>query len=309
MRSVRSVSVVVVTYNSEQHIETCLSHLEGRGHEVVVVDNASSDGTVELVRRRFPDVRVIPLEENIGYGAANNVGIDATTGPYVLVLNPDAWPLGDAIERLVDAAEASPHAAIVAPRLLDELGTHRPSVRGFPTVWRLATTYLFLRYLAPRSRNLNAFWGAGVDTRSRVAVEWVIGAAMLVKREALEEAGSFDPSFFMYMDETDLAFRLHRHGWEVLYDPQPEFVHLRGRSTRQRPFEMNREIMRSHVRFLDKHHGRASAERGRRVLLAAMRLRSLVFRGPRRRYAADAARWLRAHSVTALLAESAGARR
>jgi len=142
MRSVRSVSVVVVTYNSEQHIETCLSHLEGRGHEVVVVDNASSDGTVELVRRRFPDVRVIPLEENIGYGAANNVGIDATTGPYVLVLNPDAWPLGDAIERLVDAAEASPHAAIVAPRLLDELGTHSPRCGAFPPSggWRRPTS-------------------------------------------------------------------------------------------------------------------------------------------------------------------------
>ena len=181
--------------------------------------------------------------------------------------------------------------------------TSESSVRGFPTVWRLATAYFFLRYLAPRSRALNAFSGGGVDTRSRATVEWVAGAAMLARRRALEEVGFFDPSFFMYAEETDLAFRLHRAGWDIVYEPQADFVHLGGSSSKHRPLELHREQMRSYVRFLEKHYGRTSAERGRKLLYWAMRLRSVVFRGERRHLAADAARWLGARNVDALLAD------
>jgi N-acetylglucosaminyl-diphospho-decaprenol L-rhamnosyltransferase len=295
------VSVVVATYNSADHVERCLEGVVGHGYEVVVVDNASEDGTVERVRRAFPEVEVVELEENVGYGAANNVGIDATSGRYVLVVNPDAWPLGRAIERMVEAADVSPWAAIVGPRLLTATGKHQRSFRGFPTVWRLATEYFFLRWLAPGSRLLNAFYGAGADPRKRGEVEWVVGAAMLLRREAIEEAERFDPSFFMYDEEVDLAYRLRQLGWEVLYYPHAEFVHLGGGSTRRRPREMYHEQLRSHVRFLDKHHGRAAAEHGRRMLLRAMRLRSAVLLGERGRISADAATWLASHDVEALL--------
>jgi N-acetylglucosaminyl-diphospho-decaprenol L-rhamnosyltransferase len=300
---VSGIAVVVATHNSERYLERCLEGVVGHGYEVVVVDNASDDETVDLVRRLFPSVRLIELDRNVGYGGANNVGIEATTADYVLVLNPDAWPLGDAIERLVGAADASPWAGIVGPRLLSETGKQEQSVRGFPTVWRLATEYFFLRWLAPRSRSLNAFYGAGVDPTRRGEVEWVVGAAMLLRRKALEEAGLFDSSFFMYNEEVDLAYRLRRLGWEVLYYQHAEFVHLGGGSTQQRPFEMYREQLRSHLRFLDKHYGRAHAERGRKVLHYAMRLRALVFRGARRRLSADAARWLQARDVEALLCD------
>jgi N-acetylglucosaminyl-diphospho-decaprenol L-rhamnosyltransferase len=300
---VSGTSVVVVSHDSAGSLERCLEGVVGCGYEVVVVDSASTDRSPDLVRRRFPDVRLIELERNLGYGGANNVGIQATTGEYVLVLNPDAWPLGKAIERLVEAAEVSPWAGIVGPRLVDETGTQEQSVRGFPTVWRLATEYFFLRWLAPRSRLLNAFYGAGADPERRGEVEWVVGAAMLLRREALDEVQLFDSSFFMYNDEVDLAFRLRRLGWEVLYYPHAEFVHLGGGSTQQRPFAMYREQLRSHLRFLDKHYGRASAERGRKVLLYAMRVRAVVFRGERRRVSADAASWLRARDVEALLSD------
>lgn len=296
------VSVVVVSYNSERHLERCLEGVVGHGYEVVVVDNASRDGSVDLVRRRFPDVRVVQLDQNLGYGGANNVGFRVTSGRYVLVLNPDAWPLGKAIGRLVEAAEVSPWAGIVGPRLVSETGAQLESVRGFPTVWRLATEYLFLRWLAPRSRRLNAFYGAGMDTRKRGEVEWVVGAAMLLRREAVEEVEGFDTSFFMYDEEVDLAFRLRQRGWDVLYYPHAEFVHVGGGSTRQRPCEMYREQLRSHLRFLDKHHGRESAERGLRLLRNAMRLRTLVLWGQRRRLSADAARWLAEFDVEELVA-------
>jgi N-acetylglucosaminyl-diphospho-decaprenol L-rhamnosyltransferase len=299
-----AVSVVVVTHNSEHHVERCLSSLEGGGYEVVVVDSASADGTVDLVRRGFRDVGVVELGENVGFGAASNVGIHATTGPYVLVLNSDAWPLEAGVERLVAAAGASPRAGVVGPHFVDGSGRHvGSSVRAFPTVWRLATVYFFLRYLAPWSRALNAYFGAGVDTRSRVTVDWVAGAAMLARRRALEDVGFFDPSFFMYAEETDLAFRLGRAGWDVVYEPRARFVHLEQASSGGRPLELHREEMRAHVRFLEKHYGSASAERGRKLLLWAMRLRSVAFRGERRRLAADAATWLGARNVDALLAD------
>jgi N-acetylglucosaminyl-diphospho-decaprenol L-rhamnosyltransferase len=124
---------------------------------------------------------------------------------------------------------------------------------------------------------------------------------MLLRRKALEEAEHFDTSFFMYNDEVDLAFRLRQLGWEVVYYPRAEFVHLGGESTRQRPVEMYREQLRSHLRFLDKHYGRVQAERARKVLRSAMRLRAIVFRGARRRLSADAARWLGAGDVESLL--------
>lgn len=296
-----SVSVVVVSHNSEEHLETCLASVDGLGHEIVVVDNASEDGSVDLVRRRFPDVCVIELEHNHGYGGGNNVGIDRTTGGYVLILNPDTRAVEDAVERLVGAAEASPRAAMVGPRLVDESGRHERSVWGFPTVWRLATVYFFLRRLAPWSRAFNAFGGAGVDHEELGEVEWVTGAAMLARRQALAEVGGFDTAFFMYDEEIDLAFRLRKLGWHVLYEPKATVAHVGGGSSGESRLELHREQMRSHVRFLDKHHGRRSAERGRRVLLGAMRFRSVVLWGERRRAASDAANWLAGQDVDMLL--------
>lgn len=301
------VTVVVPTYNSADHVRRCLDGVVGQGYRVVVVDNASQDRTAELVRSTFPEVEVVELGWNAGYGQASNVGIGLTSSRYVLVLNPDAWPLGKAVERLVEAADVSPWAAIVGPRLLTESGRQQQSFRGFPTVWRLATEYFFLRWLAPRSRLLNAFYGAGANPDERGEVEWVVGAAMLLRREAIEEVEGFDPSFFMYDEEVDLAYRLRQRGWEALYYPHAEFVHVGGGSTRLRPREMYREQLRSHVRFLDKHHGRASAERGRKLLLRAMRLRAAVLWGERRRISADAARWLAGNDLEALLARSARA--
>ena len=300
IRGVGELSIVVVAHNNERELERCLEGVAGWGHEVVVVDNASEDGSVELVRERFPDVTVIEAGRNLGYGAANNIGFAHTSGDLVLVLNPDAWPLGKGVERLVEAARAAPWAAIVGPRLVTESGRREQSVRGFPTVWRLATEFLFLRWLAPRSKLLNAFYGAGVPD-AHGPVEWVMGAVMLVRRDAFEEIGGFDPSFFMYAEEVDLAYRLRGRGWGVLYAPHAEFVHLGGSSTPSPATSLLCELLRSHVRFLAKHHGPGAARRGRAMLMTAMRLRARIFGGARGEAAAHAARWLAEQDVASLL--------
>jgi GT2 family glycosyltransferase len=263
-----------------------------RGYETVVVDHGSTDGTLELVRDRFPAVRIVE-QENLGLAAGWNRGIRETTTPYVLVLNADAWLVGDAGERLVAFAEERERAGFVAPRLLNPDGTLQRSVRAFPTPWRIATEYLFLRKLAPRSRAVNAFYGAGFGHDEVREVDFAKGAAFLLRREAYEDVGPFDERFFLFSEETDWCYRLHQAGWEVLFYPGAEAVHVGGASWRPESTTMFREQVRGHLRFLAKHHGSRTADRARRVLLAGLRLRGLVFRGERGAVYRDTANWLR----------------
>jgi GT2 family glycosyltransferase len=297
-----SVSVVVVTYNALPWLERCLESV--RGYETIVVDHGSSDGTVELVRERFPQVRLIQ-EENVGLGAGSNAGMRVAAGDYFLLLNSDAWTVDDAVERLAGFADEHPEAAVVGPRLLNPDGSLQPSVRGFPTLWRLATEYLFLRKLAPRSRALNAFYGARFSHDEVREADFLMGACLLVRREAADTVGLFDEDFFMFSEETDWCYRFRQAGWKVLFFPGAEFVHVGGASTRQNWGPMFREQVRGHLRFLAKHRGRREAERARRLLLAALRLRAVVFRGERRRTYGEAARWLAGSSTRDLL-ESRG---
>ena len=295
-------SIVIASRNSRAYIERTLRRVAGAGREVIVVDSASTDGTVAVVRERFPVVRLVELEVNTGYGGALNEGARLATGEYLLLMNADAWPARqDSLERLVSFADGAPAAGAVGPRLLYPDGSLQRSVRGFPTLWRLGTEYLFLRWLGPRSRALNAFYGAGFDHDSVADAEFLVGAVLLFRRQAFEDVGGFDPSFFMFNEEVDLCYRLRRAGWRIVFTPGSEFVHIGGASTRLDWDRMYREQLRSHLRFLRKHHGARRAEQGRLLLLWSMRLRALVFRGDRRRLSRDAAAWLARGDVATLL--------
>jgi GT2 family glycosyltransferase len=285
------VSVAIVTYNALPWIEQCLESV--RGYETVVVDHGSSDGTVAFVRERFPDVHVIE-QDNRGLAAGWNAGIRATTAPYVFILNADAWlATPDALDTLVDVADAHPRAAIVGPRLRYPDGRLQRSVRGYPTPWRLATEYLFLRKLAPRSRALNAFYAGGFAHDRERNAEFVMGAAMLARRAAIDEVGLLDEDFFLFSEETDWCYRFVQAGWEVVFTPAAEVVHVYGAAHGGRMF---RESVRGHLRFLLKHQGPRAAERARRVLLVGCLLRA-----PRDRQYLEIARWLRSGRVPELL--------
>jgi GT2 family glycosyltransferase len=280
---------VVVTYNALPHVERCLESL--RGYGTVVVDHGSTDGTLDVVRR-FPEVRLVE-QENRGLAAGWNRGMAETSAPYVFVLNSDAWLRDDAGGRLVGFAHDHEDAAYVAPRLLNPDGTLQPSVRAFPTVWRLATEYLFLRKLAPRSRALNSFYGAGFAHDETREVDFAKGAAFLLRRAAYVEVGPFDEEFFLFSEETDWCYRARKAGWRSYFFPGAEVFHVGGASWRRESATLFREQLRGHLRFLAKHRGQAAAARARRVLLAGLRLRSLVFRGERGDVYRSAADWLR----------------
>src|SRR5688500_365091 len=217
------VSVVVVTHNALPWLEACLESV--RGEETIVVDNASTDGTVALVRERFPDVRVVE-QGNLGLAAGWNVGVARGGGRYVLLLNADAWLREGALAALVAFADEHPEAAVVGPRLLNPDGSLQRSVRGFPTLWRLATEYLFLRKLAPRSELLNGFYAGGFEHDEVREAEFLMGACMLVRREAVDAVGPLDESFFLFAEESDWCYRFVQAGWKVLFFPGAECVHV-----------------------------------------------------------------------------------
>jgi GT2 family glycosyltransferase len=288
-------SAVVVTHNALPWIERCLESVDAV--ETIVVDNASTDGTVAFVRERFPRVRVIE-QENLGLAAGWNAGMAAASGRYFLILNADAWLTEESLERLVAFADTQPRAAIVGPRLLNVDGTLQRSVRGFPTLWRLATEYLFLRKLAPRSRLLNGFYAGGFGHDEVREAEFVMGACMLVRRTAVEEVGPLDESFFLFSEETDWCYRFRQAGWKVLFFPGAECVHVGGASHGGRLF---RENVRGHLRFLAKHRGDRYAERARRLLRVSTALRGVLFPGDRGRMYRETADWLGSARMPELL--------
>ena len=287
------VAAVVVTYDAMPWLESCLQSLAGV--ECVVVDHGSSDASVEAARAAGATV---VQQENLGLAAGWNRGLRETESRYVLILNADAWLVGDALDRLVAFADAHPLAAVVGPRLRNPDGTLQRSVRGFPTLWRLATEYLFLRKLAPHSRALNAFYAGGFDHESAAEAEFVMGAAMLVRREAVDEVGPLDESFFLFSEEVDWCYRFEQAGWKVYFTPEAEVVHVGGASHGGRLFDQQ---VLGHIRFLAKHRGLAYAERARKLLVVSLRLRGLLYRGERGAMYREGARFLASGSAEALL--------
>lgn len=240
-----------------------------RGVETVVVDHGSTDGTVAFVRDRFPDVRVIE-EENRGLAFGWNTGVAATGGRWVLLLNSDAWLDEGSLAELVRFGDAHARAAVVAPRLRYPDGRLQRSVRGFPTLWRIATEYLFLRKLAPRTRALNAFYAGPVSHDEAVRADWIMGAVWLVRRAAVDEVGPADDGFFLFSEETDWAWRFRAAGWEVWLDPAAGATHVYGASHGGRMFAEN---VRSQLRFLRKHRGETYARAASLVIRAGLLLR------------------------------------
>jgi N-acetylglucosaminyl-diphospho-decaprenol L-rhamnosyltransferase len=246
---VPDLSVSIVNTGSRELLLACLASLAGTAAEIVVLDNASEDGSVATVRERFPDVRVIAQRQRAGFGANHNTVIRATTGRYVYVLNEDTTADDWRFEALTAYLDAHPRVAALGPRLV------YPDGRVQDSAWRFPTPLVSMLSLATLGR-------VGV-TQSRGdaphAVDWVMGAALLLRREALEEVGLFDEGFFLYSEEVDLQARLHRAGWEVHYFPEAKVVHHESQFSADIPERRINEMWRSRHRYWNKHHSDAGA--------------------------------------------------
>lgn len=282
-------SIVIVSWNVRDLLARCLRAVLEQARagtptvEVIVVDNASTDGSA--LTAADLGVRVIANDENLGYGRANNVGFAAARGRYIMVLNPDTVPCPGSIGTLLAFAERNPRAGIVAPRLLNPDGTVQRSAFRFPTLPMAALDLLpppawlpgRLRARLAASR-LNGRYPDEPQRRRPFRCDHPLGAAMLLRRDALERCGGFDPGLFMYSEEIDLAMRFKAAGYSCWQVPTAEVVHLGGQSTRQLPGKMFVELWRSRLYLYDKHRPRAEQIALRGMLAAAMLWRIAVAR-------------------------------
>lgn len=249
------IAVVIVNHNTCEHLRACLATIRSEApSEMVVVDNASSDGSVEMVQAEFPQVVLRANETNPGYGAAANQGIANCTAPYVLLLNSDTLVQPGALAALSTYLELHPDAAIIGPRLVNPDGRLQASCYPFPTPVNLfleeSTLGRLVRHVPVlRSRYLRT-WSHGCPR----AVPWVLGAALMIRRDAFDAVGAFDESFFMYLEEVDLSYRLWSAGWEVHFAPVATITHVGGASTAQYRAEMAVQFFASLRRFYRRHY-------------------------------------------------------
>lgn len=231
------VSVVIVTYNSRDDIGPCLRSIEQKTHgieyETIVVDNASLDGSADIVRREYPRARAIARRTNIGLSGAINEGVAASNGQCVMALNPDARLRDDVLSTLATYLREHDDVGVVAPKILDDDGTLQLSCRAFPS----HATAIFSRYslatrLFPRNRYSRDYLMSDFSHESVRDVDWVSGAAMMFSRRVFDDAGGWDAGFFMFNEDVDFCRRVHDAGLRVVYNPDVAVYHRIGVSKR-----------------------------------------------------------------------------
>jgi len=273
------LTVIIVNWNAEELLGKCLESVFISGKqlsmEVVLVDNNSTDGSVRFVREHFPKVRIIENPDNRGFAAANNQAAERSTGKYLLLLNPDTEVLPGALPALVDYADANPGIGVLGPRLINADGTlQRSCWRRFPD---LVTAFVDAFYLwkLPYSP-MAKFSEYGPDELSSPRqVAHLLGACLLIRREAWDEVGPLDEDYFLFLEETDWCMRAHHAGWQIVYYPDAGVIHYGQHSAGQIPGEALPHFYRSYCRFYRKAH---PMESGRIILLKSIIILAVIIR-------------------------------
>lgn len=258
------LSVIIVSWNVRDLLLRCLQSVyqeesAGLRLEVFVVDNASRDGTVEAVKERFPAVSLIANQHNLGFVKANNQALAQARGRHLLLLNPDTEVRPGALATLVATLDAHAEVGAVGPRLVFGDGSPQSSRRRFPTLATALVESTALQRLFGGSRLLRDFYVADRSDEEEQNVDWLVGACVMVRREAAEEVGYLDPRFFMYSEELDWCRRLRRAGWQVRYVPGAVVVHHEARSSEQVPFARHFYFHDSRCRYFRKYDGPLAA--------------------------------------------------
>lgn len=254
-----TISIIIVSWNTSDILCDCLRSVYETANdlpiEVIVIDNASTDNSVEMVKSQFPQVDLIANENNRGFATANNQGIEIATGEYILLLNPDTVVLADALAKSLQFAQDHPEAAVVGCKVLNPDRTLQPTCFMYPSLLNMAISSVFLHKLFPKSRffarERMGYWKRD-DVRE---VQVVTGCFMLVQRKAIDEIGPLDENFFMYGEETDFCYRIAKAGLKILFTPEPKIIHLGGQSTKQAPAAMIVRLRMGILQFIRKNRG------------------------------------------------------
>lgn len=270
------LSIIIVNWNTKKLLVECLDSIyrspQNIEYDIWVVDNASTDGSSELVRERYPEVNLIANEVNIGFARANNLAYQQCTGKNILLLNPDTVVEPHAIEKLIQFLNQKANAGMVGPRLLNPDGTLQVSAFPVPTLskefWRL----FHLDNFIPYAKYPIETW----DTGSVREVDTLLGACMLIRRETLGESSIFDEEYFIYSEEVDLCTRLKKDGWHLYWLPSSVVIHHGAQSTQQVAEEMFLKLYAGKVLYFRKHHSKVAVFLYKLILLLAAMSRILL---------------------------------
>lgn len=269
-----NLTIIIVSWNVRDLLRKCLRSLSpaspgpGPKSEIIVVDNASSDGSPEMVGAEFPEVRLIRNAENRGFTAANNQGLALSRGQYLLLLNPDTEVVDDAVATMLGYMEAHPRVGVLGPQLRYPDGCLQSSRRRFPSLATALVESTVIQEWWQDNRFLRRYYMEDTPDGVVQPVDWVVGACLIVRREACDQVGALDEGFFMYSEEMDWCHRMKDAGWEVIYLPTATVLHHEGKSSEQVVPARHIHFQSSKVRYFRKYHGRVQGELVRVFLLA-----------------------------------------
>src|SRR6185437_9400975 len=279
------LSIIIVSYNVRDLLLACLASLEGwlattkQRVEVIVVDNASSDGSADSVRRRFPTTKLIELERNLGFAPANNRAATEARGQALVFLNPDTTVTGDAFGLMLNYLHEHSDAGVVGPRIIYPDGTTQSTRRRFPTRRTGFLESTIIQQYWRDNRVLRRYYVADRSNEETQDVDWLVGACLLARRKTLETAGLFDERFFMYSEEIEWCHRVREAGWRVVYLPSASIVHHEGGSSRSDLPTRQINFDTSKILLYERLHGRTVARTLRTFLLGSYLVHAAIEAG------------------------------
>jgi GT2 family glycosyltransferase len=260
------LSIIIVSFNTRDLLRECLQtlaqHANGINYEIIVIDNASRDGSAEMVAQEFPAIKLIRSPTNLGFAAANNLGFYQALGRYVVLLNSDAFLTEHALQQALSYMQQHPEVGLAGARLIGKKGEWQPSARMFPNLLRHFLTLSGLAAKYPKSRFFGQTDRTWASSDEIAAVDWVPGAFSIIRHDVLKRVNYFDEDFFLYYEEVDLCRRIQKAGYLIMYLPQVTVIHLGGESSKTLNLEISSAgtqvvlwQMRSALLFFRKHHG------------------------------------------------------
>ncbi len=254
------ISIIIISWNTRVILQDCLTSIYKHGgdinYEVIVVDNCSTDDSAEMVKKDFPQVNVIENSENLGFARANNIGIRVSKGRYMCLINSDVTILDDCIGRLLLFMDERSAVGMAGPRILNPDRTVQHSCRHFPSIWNNLCQSLGLNHLFPKSAFFS-YWIMDYWSYDSIkSVDALSGCFWIIRREALDDVGLLDEDFFIYGEDLDWCRRFHEAGWDIVFYPGAEAVHLGGASAANTPVRFYLEIQKADLHYWRKHHGK-----------------------------------------------------
>jgi len=253
------LSIIIVNYNVEHHLRECLQSIyrntKGISLEIIIVDNNSTDGSVDMVKSEFPEVKLIENCQNLGFAKGANQGLRENKGRYILLLNPDTIVLPNALDKMVEFMDENPRTGALGCKLLYPDGSLQPSCRSFPTLITAFFENTGLEKFFPKNKLVAKYKMGYWDYNDLREVDQPMGSALMIRREVIEQVGLLDERFYMFFEEVDLCFRVKKRGWKIYFTPSVQIIHYGGQSARPTMPKMMIQGYKSKHKFFRKHYG------------------------------------------------------